>query len=66
MHDASGSRDVIAAFRMAFDDFRQSYVLRYAPAGVERAGWHDIQVTVPAERGVSVRARRGYFVEPRR
>jgi hypothetical protein len=63
LHDASGSRDVIAAFRLAFDDFRQSYVLRYSPAGITRAGWHDIKVEVPGVSGATVRARRGYFVE---
>ncbi|HUF48218.1 MAG TPA: VWA domain-containing protein [Vicinamibacterales bacterium] len=63
LYDASGSRDVIAAFRLAFDDFRQSYVLRYSPTGVPRAGWHDIRVEVPGVRGATVRARRGYFVE---
>jgi VWFA-related protein len=63
LHDASGSRDIIAAFRLAFDDFRQSYVLRYSPNGVERPGWHEIQVTVPGHPDAIVRARRGYFVQ---
>lgn len=63
VHDASGSRDIIAAFRLAFDDFRQSYVLRYSPNGVERPGWHEIQVAVPGHPDAIVRARRGYFVQ---
>ena len=29
-----------ARFKSIFDDFRQSYVLRYSPSGVEGPGWH--------------------------
>jgi hypothetical protein len=52
---------VLRAFRTIFEEFRQSYVLRYSPAGVPRGGWHAIAVEVPAMRGVTVRARQGYF-----
>jgi VWFA-related protein len=65
VHEASSTRDVVGAFRQAFDDFRQSYVLRYTPQGVDSAGWHQISVAVPTVRGVSVRARQRYFVAPR-
>jgi VWFA-related protein len=62
VHDASSTRDVVGAFRLAFDDFRQSYVLRYTARGAPAAGWHDITVEVPSVAGAIVRARRGYFV----
>ena len=52
---------VLRAFRTIFEEFRQSYVLRYSPAGVPRGGWHAIAVEVPSMRGVTVRARQGYF-----
>jgi Mg-chelatase subunit ChlD len=47
------------AFLAALESFRTSYVLRYAPAGVTAAGWHDIAVMVKG-RDYVVRARRGY------
>jgi VWFA-related protein len=49
--------------RTVLDKFRTAYVLRYRPAGVAREGWHEIDVKVPTHVGVSVRARKGYFVE---
>ena len=52
---------VLRAFRTIFDDFRQSYVLRYSPAGVPRGGWHAIVVQVPSVSGATIRARQGYF-----
>jgi VWFA-related protein len=62
VHEASSTRDVVAAFRRAYDDFRQSYVLRYTPKDVPMAGWHEIAVEVPGAPRATVRARRGYFV----
>ena len=50
-------------FERAFDDFRQSYVLRYTPEGVPREGWHSIAVAVPGARGAAIQARRGYGVD---
>lgn len=55
------SRSVLGAFKKIFDDFRQSYVLRYSPEGVAMPGWHAIDVRVPAVKGVTVRARAGYY-----
>jgi len=51
------------AFAKAFDNFRQSYVLRYSPKGVPRAGWHQITVTVPRDKSVVIHARTGYVVD---
>jgi VWFA-related protein len=47
------------AFKQAVADFRTSYVLRYVPTGVSRAGWHEIAVRVKTGR-YEVRARKGY------
>ena len=63
LHDPSyffGS-SVLRAFRTIFDEFRQSYVLRYSPTGVPRGGWHAIVVQVPSVTGATIRARQGYF-----
>lgn len=51
---------VVSSFRKAFDDFRQSYVLRYTPQGVTRGGWHELKVDVARQGTFTVRARRGY------
>ena len=52
------------AFKSIFDDFRQSYVLRYSPEGVKGPGWHAIAVTVPAAKNATIRARQGYYGGP--
>ena len=46
-------------FRRMLQDFRSSYVLYFAPRGVERTGAHTLDVRVKRP-GVTVRARRGY------
>ena len=59
--DAHRLDDAVAAFKTVFDDFRQSYVLRYRPSGVARSGWHTLSVRVTRTDGpYIVRARRGY------
>lgn len=50
-------------FAKAFENFRQSYVLRYTPTGVARTGWHQISVTVPRDKSVVIHARNGYAVD---
>jgi VWFA-related protein len=52
---------IVRAFRTIFEDFRQSYVLRYSPTGVDARGWHAISVAVPKVRDAVVRARQGYY-----
>jgi VWFA-related protein len=52
--------DIEPTFRRVLEEFRHRYLLSYTPAGVDRAGWHRLQVRVK-QRGVSVRARPGYF-----
>ena len=54
-----------ALLRRTLEDYRTSYVLRYAPAGVAEQGWHAIEVRVP-ESSHRVRARAGYFWTARR
>ena len=62
LHSATFGRvSVVNGFSQAFEDFRQSYVLHYTPTGVARVGWHEIEVHVPAEPRLTIRARKGYF-----
>jgi VWFA-related protein len=56
----SASIDLSAAFRRVLDEFRSAYVLYYTPRGVDRGGYHTIDVTV-SRNGAVVQARRGYF-----
>jgi VWFA-related protein len=50
------------AFLRALEDFRTSYVVRYAPDGVTRTGWHEVGVRVTKRGRYQVRARRGYTI----
>jgi hypothetical protein len=48
------------AFQRILDDFRSSYLLRYTPRGVDRAGWHEISLRIARPGSYTVRARKGY------
>ena len=50
------------AFVRALDDYRLSYVLRYAPKAAPLPGWHDLAVRVTRSGRYDLRARSGYFV----
>jgi VWFA-related protein len=52
--------NVASSFRTVLNDFRSTYVLYYTPTGVERTGYHTIDVKVDKD-GAKVQARRGYF-----
>lgn len=51
----------VRTFAQILDEFRQSYVLRYSPRGIEPGGWHTVAVTVPAQPALTIKARSGYF-----
>jgi VWFA-related protein len=57
--ELKGHEQLSQAFLTALDNFRMSYVLRYAPTGVSKGGWHDVTVKVKS-KNYTVRARRGY------
>jgi hypothetical protein len=57
LHHISTGTDT---FQRILDEFRSSYVLRYTPRGVDRAGWHDISVRIARPGSYTVRARKGY------
>ncbi len=41
-------------------EFRTRYLITYSPTGVERTGWHPLEVTLKSRKG-RVIARRGYL-----
>jgi VWFA-related protein len=51
--------DLSSTFRRVLSEFRASYVLYFAPRGVEPSGVHTLDVRVK-QPGVDVRSRRGY------
>ena len=62
--DAHRSRfgdPAVRTFAQILDEFRQSYVLRYSPHGVQGAGWHTVTVQVPAQPALTIKSRSGYF-----
>jgi tight adherence protein B len=50
-------------FERVLDELRARYLITYYPAGVSRAGWHDVKVTLKNTRG-EVTARPGYYAAP--
>jgi VWFA-related protein len=66
--DASGgdlleiqsNSEIDQAFRRILDEFRHRYLLSFTPNGVDRSGWHRLQVRAK-KAGVSVKARPGYM-----
>ena len=56
-----GSGSMADDFIELLKEYRQSYVLRYQPQGVDAGGWHPITVRVKSPGNVEVRARKGYF-----
>jgi hypothetical protein len=57
-----GSGDPVSTFKRVFDDFQQSYVLRFTPPVAPTSGWHELAVSVPKNPHYTIRARPGYFV----
>jgi VWFA-related protein len=54
------SRNLSATFLSVLNEFRERYVLIYSPTGVERRGWHALEVKVKGKT-VTVKARPGYL-----
>jgi VWFA-related protein len=57
---AGSNTNLTSTFRRILADFRSAYVLYYNAQGVERSGYHAIEVRVKRENATVV-ARRGYF-----
>ncbi len=58
----STSSNLSAAFRSVLSAFRSTYVLYYTPHGVDRSGYHRLEVKVKRD-GARVQARRGYWAK---
>jgi VWFA-related protein len=56
---ADRSEKLRETFLQVISEFRTRYLLTYTPAGVDKGGWHPIEVRVKGRRA-NVTARRGY------
>jgi VWFA-related protein len=63
IHRSRFGDPAVRTFSEVLDEFRQSYVLRYSPKGVDGRGWHRVRVDVPGRQGLTIRSRNGYFAE---
>jgi VWFA-related protein len=58
--DLDSTRDLAGVFGRILAEFRQRYLVSYAPRGVSRDGWHNVEVTIRGRRSATVKARSGY------
>jgi Ca-activated chloride channel family protein len=54
------TKDLSATFSRILEEFRMRYLVSYSPEGVQRGGWHRLEVRVK-NRSATVKARPGYF-----
>jgi Ca-activated chloride channel homolog len=59
-YTTTNAGDLRQAFTKILTEFRTRYLLTYSPQGVDKAGWHPIEVKLKARKG-KVTARRGYL-----
>ena len=57
------TNDLSATFTRILEEFRMRYLISYSPQGVDAGGWHRLDVRVRG-RGLTVKARPGYFAGP--
>jgi Ca-activated chloride channel homolog len=60
LYEVSSTRDLKRVFLSALQEFRQRYLISYTPSGVQKGGWHKVEVRVKGRRA-TVRARPGYL-----
>jgi len=57
--EVESTKDLERTFLKIVEEFRQRYLLSYSPRGVEKGGWHRLEVRVKG-RKLSIKARPGY------
>lgn len=60
--EVESTKNLKETFTRILDEFRHRYLLSYEPRGVDKAGWHRLDVKVKRS-GVKVKARPGYLRE---
>ncbi len=59
LFEIESTRDLSTVFSAILEEFRQRYLLSYAPQGVSNSGWHALKIRVKG-RSLEIRARSGY------
>lgn len=59
LHEVDRKEDLAPTFKTILDEFRQRYLVTYTPRGVQKGGWHKLEVRVNRP-GARVKARPGY------
>ncbi len=59
--EVESTGDLGAVFVNILEEFRQRYLLAYVPKGVEKAGWHELEVNVKNHQYDKISARKGYM-----
>ena len=60
--EVESTRNLKQTFTNILDEFRHRYLVSYEPRGVDKGGWHRLEVKV-RRPGVKVKARPGYLRE---
>jgi VWFA-related protein len=60
IYKTKNGADLHNAFTKILTEFRTRYLLTYSPQGVDKGGWHPIEVKLKTRKG-KVAARRGYL-----
>jgi Ca-activated chloride channel homolog len=60
LYEVEKTANLEAVFLSVLEEFRHRYLVSYTPRGVERGGWHRLDVSVKG-RKVAVKARPGYL-----
>ena len=60
LFDIESTRDLGYVFLKILEEFRQRYLLTYAPFGLSKGSWHELKIRVKG-RNVDIRARPGYM-----
>jgi Ca-activated chloride channel homolog len=63
LYEVESTAKLGEVFVGVLEEFRQRYLISYSPTGVEREGWHALEVRVRGRNAV-VKARPGYLVGP--
>jgi VWFA-related protein len=58
--EIESTKDLSATFVKILEEFRHRYLVSYSPTGVERSGWHKVDVRVPGKK-FTIKARPGYL-----
>jgi VWFA-related protein len=57
------TENISDVFINILDEFRQRYILTYSPTGVDKSGWHELEVRVKKHYHDRILARPGYIAD---